>query len=121
MVWRGVLLEESLEDKKLLGLTKIVGTGVDKLEEEDRVMTFHKVEIRDTDKDNYLDLAMHTIKQGFYTHLCKDGEMYVIYKGVVFNFRKGDPNLSKARDYGKSLGIIEAQMSFEHLIDYPFD
>lgn len=121
MVWQGVLLEESLEDREILGLAKIIGASTSKLEEEERIMTFHKVEVEDEDKNRYLDIALHTIKQGFYTHLCKNGEMYVVYKGVVFNFRKEDPNLRRAREHGKSLGIIEAQMPFEHLTDHPFD
>jgi len=121
MVWQGVLLEESLEDKGLLGLAKVIGTSTSKLEEEERTMIFHKVEVEDANRDKYLDMAMHAIKPSFYTHLCKDGEMYVVYKGVMFNFRKGDSNLSRAREYGKSLGIIEAQMPFEHLIEHPFD
>jgi len=45
MVWKGVILEESLEDKSLLKLVKIVGTKTEKLEKENRIMTFHGVEI----------------------------------------------------------------------------
>lgn len=121
MVWRGVLLEESLEDKKLLSLAKIVGTDRERLEEENRIMTFHKVEVEDNHKNKYLDLAMHSIKPGFYTHLCKDGEMYVVFRGAMFNFKKHDLELNRAREYGKSIGIAQEQMPFEHLIDHPFD
>jgi len=39
----------------------------------------------------------------------------------MFNFRKKDPELSRAREYGTSIGIIPEQMPFEHLVDYPFD
>lgn len=121
MVWQGVLLEESLEDKKLLSLAKIVGTDVDKLEGENRVMTFHKVEVEDANKDKYLIMAMHSLKQSFYTLLCKNGEMYVVFRGAMFNFRKQDSELHRAREYGKSKDILEEQMPFEHLIDHPFD
>jgi len=121
MVWQGVLLEESLGDKKILSLARIVGTDVDKLEEENRVMTFHKVEVEDANRDKYLNMAMHVIKPAFYTHLCKDGEMYVVFRGAMFNFRKQDHELNRAREYGKSIGIIPEQMPFEHLINHPFD
>jgi hypothetical protein len=121
MVWQGVVLEDSLADKKLLGLAKVINTRTSTLEEEERTMAFHSVEVQDQDKDKYLDYAMRSLKPAFYTHLCNGEEMYVVYKGVIFNFRKEDPILVKARDYGKSLGIIEAQMPFEHLIDNPFD
>lgn len=121
MVWQGVLLEESLEDKSLMDMAKIIGTSVSKLERENRTMTFHKVEVEDSDKDKYLDMAMHSLKPAFYTHLCKNGEMYVVFRGKIFNFRKGDPELKRAKEYGQSIGIIPEQMPFEHLIDHPFD
>jgi len=121
MVWQGVLLEESLEDKSIMNLISIKGTNVSKLEKENRIMTFHKVEVEDANKDKYLIMAMHSLKPAFYTHLCKDGEMYVVFRGAMFNFRKLNPELNRAREYGKLIGIIPEQMPFEHLIDHPYD
>ena len=63
-----------------MDLVSIKGTSVNKLEKENRTMTFHKVEVQDSDKQNYLDRAMQVIKQAFYTHLCNDGEMYVVFR-----------------------------------------
>lgn len=120
-VWQGVVLEESLDNKSLLDLAKIVGTDTDKLEEEDRVMTFHKIEVSDSKQHQFIEEARRSIKPGFYIHLCKEGRMYVIFKDKVFKFKKGQALLKKAREYGKSIGIIPEQMPFEHLIDYPFD
>jgi hypothetical protein len=121
-MWQGVVLEESLENKSLLNLAKIVGTDIDKLEEEDRVMTFHKIEVSESERARFIKEAKDSLKPGFYIHLCQDGRMYVIFKNKVFKFRKGQQSLlEKAREYGKSTGIISEQMPFEHLIDYPFD
>jgi len=120
-IWQGVVLEESLDDKLLLNLAKIVGTDIDKLEEENRVMTFHKIEVSDSERYQFIEKARQSIKPGFYIHLCKGGRMYVIFKDKIFKFRKGQPSLEKAREYGKSAGIIPEQMPFEHLIDHPFD
>lgn len=121
-IWQGVVLEESLDNKSLLGLAKIVGTDIDKLEEEDRVMTFHKIEVSDSKRDQFIEEAKRSIKPGFYIHLCKEGRMYVVFKDRIFKFRKGQQDLlEKAREYGKSAGIIPEQMPFKHLIDYPFD
>ncbi len=120
-VWQRVILEESLNDKSLLDLVDVVGTDVDKLEEENRVMTFHKVEIPNSFKDKYIKLVENNIKKGFYTHLCQGGEMTVIFNNKVFSFDKDDSKLIEAREYGKSIGIIAEQMPFEHLIDHPFD
>lgn len=121
-MWQGVVLEESLGNKSLLDLAKIVGTDVDKLEEEERVMTFHKIELCDSKRHKFIEEARRSLKPGFYIHLCKEGRMYVIFKDKVFKFRKGQQALlEKAREYGKSTGIIPEQMPFEHLIDHPFD
>ena len=120
-VWQGVVLEESLEDKSMLRMVKIIGTDVSRLEKENRIMTFHKVEVENSIKDDYIEKAQKNIKQGFYTHLCKDGEMTVVFKNKVFGFRDNDSQLVKAREYGKSIGIIAEQMPFEHLINNPFD
>ncbi len=120
-VWQGVVLEESLEDKSILNMTQILDTNVEKLEKENRVMTFHQVEVPDSDKDEYIRRAEANIKRGFYTHLCKDGHMTVVFKNKVFNFVSDSPELIEAREYGKSIGIIPEQMPFEHLIDNPFD
>lgn len=120
-VWQGVVLKESLEDELLLGSAKIVGTSASKLEKENRTMTFHRVEVPDSVKDEYIERAKTTIKQSFYTHLCKDGKMTVVFKDRVFTFGENDPELDAAREYGKSIGIIPEQMPFEHLINNPFD
>ena len=120
-MWQGVVLEESLEDKLMLNMARIVGTNISKLEKENRVMTFHKVEVPDSLRGEYIERAKTNIKQGFYTHLCKDGQMTVVFKNKVFNFGDNDPRLIKAREYGKSIGIIPEQMPFEHLINNPFD
>lgn len=120
-MWQGVVLEESLEDKSMLDMARIVGTNVSKLEKENRVMTFHKVEVPDSLKGEYIKKAKNNIRQSFYTHLCKDGQMIVVFKNKVFSFGDGDSQLIKAREYGKSIGIIPEQMPFEHLINNPFD
>jgi hypothetical protein len=121
MMWRGVVLEESLENKSVLGMVKVVGTNVNKLEKENRIFAFHNIEVPDSIKDEYVDKVKNVIKQGFYTHLCKGGRMVVIFRNKVFDFRANDPDLIKAREYGKLTGIIPEQMPFEHLIDNPFD
>jgi hypothetical protein len=121
MVWKGVILEESLEDKSLLNFVKICHTEKEQLEGENRFMTFHKFELTDNNKDKFLEKAIKSIKNGFYLHLCNKGVMYVIFREHMFKFSKGYPELGNARKYGKSIGILEEQMPFEHLIDNPWD
>lgn len=121
MVWKGVILEESLEDKSLLKLVKIVKTSVSKLSGEDRIMTFHNIEVEDSKKDEFIQKAIKSIKQSFYLHIVKEKVMYVIFKNHMFKFSKGYPELETAKEYGKSIGILEEQMDFEDLIDNPWD
>ena len=121
MVWKGVILDESLEDKSLLGLVRICKTEKEQLEGENRFMTFHKFELADENKDKFLEKAIKAIKNGFYLHLCNKGVMYVIFREHMFKFSKGYPELDCARKYGKSIGILEEQMPFENLIDNPWD
>ena len=121
MVWKGVIVEESLKDKSLLKLVRIIDTEKEKLEGEDRVMIFHKIEVEDNKKDEFVEKAIKAIKKGFYIHLVKDKVMYVLFKGVMYRFSRGSPELEEARKHGKSIGIPEEQMPFEHLIEEPWD
>jgi len=121
MVWQGVIIEESLEDNSLLELVKIIGIKKEKMEGENKIMTFCRIEVDDTKKDEFVQKAIKSIKQGFYLHVVKEKVMYVIFKDRMFKFSKGYPELEIAREYGESIGIIPEQMPFEHLIDYPFN
>lgn len=121
MVWKGVILEESLEDSSLLKLVKIKQTENEQLEGESRTMTFHKFELSDNNKALFIEKAMKSIRQEFYIHIVKKGVMYVIFKGKMFKFSKGYPELESARRYGVSVGISPEQMPFEHLINHPWD
>lgn len=121
MVWKGIVLKESIENNLLLDLVKIVRTEKEKLEGENRAMIFHKIELDDNKKDEFIRKAIKLIKPGFYLHVVKDKVMYVVFKGKMFKFSRGYPELETARNYGKSIGIPEKQMPFEYLINHPFD
>ena len=121
MTWKGVIIEESLEDKSLLDLVKIKDTKKERLEGENRVMTLHKVEVSDKNKDDFVQKAIKSIKQSFYIHLVKNKVMYVIFKNIMYKFSKGYPELEEAREHGKKIGIKEEQMPFEYLLEEPWD
>jgi hypothetical protein len=121
MVWKGVLIEESLEDKSLLNLTKIVETDIDRLKEDGKVRTLHKIEVEDNKKDEFIQTAIKKLKLKFYTYLVKDKVMYVLFRDHMFKFSRGYPELEAAKEYGKRAGIPEEQMPFEYLIEHPLD
>ena len=123
MVWKGVIVEESLENKELLNLVKIVETKQTTLEEqaERGIMHFHSVEVEDSEKDQYIEKARSALKQKWYTHICKDGRMIVVFKGKAFEFTENEKEkIEEAREYGLSLGIVKEQMPFEELINDPY-
>ncbi len=122
-MWRGVIIEESLEDKSLLNLAKIVETKKSTLEGEAEAgtLTFHKVEVDDGKKDLFLKDARSFIKDKFYLHICKGGLMIVVYKNKMFEFSKNEAGkINEARDYGAAHGILREQLEFGVLIDDPW-
>ncbi len=110
MVWKGSLNTEGLEDKSLLNLVTIT-------ESRDNLVD---IEVKKEKKDEFVQKAIKSIKQGYYIHIVKDKVMYVIFKNHMFKFSRGYPELETARKYGKSQGISEKEMSFEKLIEKPW-
>jgi len=122
--WKGVIIEESLEDKAILEDVEIAKQKESKLEAEEGKGTFHfdKVIVSDWVIEKVVRKAKGAIKQGWYMHLCKDDIMIVIYKGKSFRHIKGDKeSLTEIRKYGKSIGINEAQLPTDQLIDNPWN
>jgi len=111
MAWRGVILKKSLEKKSLLKLIKIVEIKKDR----------YNIEVDDKNKEEFVQKAIKSIKPKFYIYLVKDKVMYVIFRNHMFKFSQGYPELETAREYGKSIGIIEKQMPFEHLLESPWN
>lgn len=111
MVWKGIILNGSLENDFILDLVKIVKIKGDK----------YYIEVEEVKKDEFIQKAIKSIKQGFYLYIVKEKIMYVIFKDKMFKFSRGYPELETARSYGKSVGIPAEQMPFEYLIDHPFN
>jgi hypothetical protein len=123
MVWKGVIIEESLFDKSILNLVKIVKTRKTTLENESERgnLTFLYFELDDKKEDEFVDKALLVIKDRFYLHLCRDERMVVVYRNRMFDFSSNELNkLNQARDYGLSVGILREQMPFEELIKNPY-
>jgi len=72
-------------------------------------------------KDEFVQKVIKSIKAKFYIHLVKDKVMYIMFRNYMFKFSKGYPELETAREFGKELGIHKEQMSFEHLLEFPWD
>jgi len=124
MVWKGVIIEESLEDNGLLKLVQIVKTIKSSLESEKErgILHFHNIEVDDSKKEEFIKKAKISIKQGWYLHICKDKNMVIVFKGKSFDLTKGQKDkFTEAENYGLSIGILEEQLQIEELIDNPWD
>lgn len=122
-MWRGVIIEESLEDKSLLDEVKTVLRTSAYLEKEEGrgKFNFDKVEVEDLKLSRVLALAKKSLKKGWYIHFCKDEKMIVVFKNISFEHKKGyNPSLDQIRRYGKSVGINEDQLPGDELIDDPW-
>lgn len=123
MVWKGVIIKESLEDRGILNLVKTVRKRKDTLtgEEEKGIIHLHYFELDDRRKDGFIATAKRSLKRGWYIHICKAGVMVVIFRGRSFEFKKAQKEIiSLAREHGKHMGILEGQMDFEEMIDDPW-
>ncbi|MBU1136135.1 MAG: hypothetical protein KJ559_01350 [Nanoarchaeota archaeon] len=110
MAWKGVILKNSLEEKSLLELVKVIEIKNDR----------YYIEVDDKNKEEFVQKACKSIKPKFYIHLVKDKVMYVMFINHMFKFSRGYPELETAREFGKSIGIPEEQMPFEKLLENPF-
>ena len=122
MVWRGVIIEESLEDNSLLKLVKIIKTTESKLEgeEEKGVWHFHSVDISNKDLDDFTKKAKKAIKPKWWMHLVNKDNMIIMLKGRAFKHKRGDKKaLKKIRNYVASQGIL--QLPEETLFEHPYD
>ena len=122
-MWKGVIIEESLEDQSILKDVKIVLRKSAYLEREEGKGKFHfdKVEVDDFLLHKVIDVAKNSLKKGWYMHLCSGDTMFVIFKNLGFEYKKGSkPSLDQIRRYGKSMGINEAQLPSESLLDDPW-
>lgn len=122
MVWKGVIIEESLRDKSLLDLVEVVRTEEFELEKTGEITTFHMYQFEDEKSEEFFEKALSALRDGkWYLHSVKDNRMTVIYHGKRFDFKKGErKKIEKARRFGLSKGIPKEQMPFEKLIEDPY-
>jgi hypothetical protein len=123
-VWRGVFIEESLDDPSLLDEVTVVGSSAVRLEEEAErgEFTFKRVEVPDKAFGTVIARAAQAIKPAWYLHLVSGDQMKVVFRDRVFAVSRGDASALRAVvDYGVGQGIHPAQLDLARLFDHPFD
>jgi len=123
MTWKGTIIEESLEDKALLGMVNVVRTRESTLEKESErgVMHIHCFEIEDEKKTEFIEKAKSVIKQAWYLHIVKENTAVIVFKNKSFEFSIDETEkMKEAKDYAISIGINAAQIGFQNLIKKPW-
>ncbi len=121
MDFKGVIIEESLEDKSILNDIKIVSTNVKPVTDEYktpwvRQWTLHDVEIpaeKASDIAGKISTALDR-EHNWYADYKTDTEHYVIYRDKVFHItdRSDKKQYGEATAYGVSIGIPAYQVDF---------
>ena len=120
MNYKGVVIEESLENKDILKDVKILETKVEEVVEEHKTpwikqWTLHTVEIAKNQVKDVAEKISKALdsKHDWYADFKNDTHHYIIFRDKVFFIdRKSKEQYDEAKRYGVSLGIPEYQVDF---------
>jgi hypothetical protein len=119
-VYKGVIIEESLQDKAVLKKVGILSTKIERVTAEHKTpwiqqWTMHTVEILEDEVKNIseeISKALDT-KHEWYADFKSDTHHYIIFRNKVFFIdRKSKEQYDEASKYGISLGIPDYQVDF---------
>ena len=119
MNYKGVIIEESLENKDVLKDVTILSTKVEQVTEEHHTphlkqWTLHTVEVsedRGEEVAEKLSKVLETSHGHWYADFKNDTHHYIVFRNKVFKVdRKSKEQYDEAERYGASLGIPEHQL-----------
>lgn len=120
MNYKGVIIEESLENKDILKDVEILETKVEGVTEEHKTpwikqWTLHTVEILENQVKDVAEKISKALdsEHDWYADFKNDTHHYIIFRNKVFYIdRKSKEQYNEAKHYGISLGIPEYQVDF---------
>lgn len=120
MTYTGVIIEESLENKNVLGMIKVVSTRVRPVTDKHKTpwvtqWTLHTVEVPEEQADIVAEELSRDLdaQHAWYADFQNEKYHYIVYRGKIFKVDLSSPALYKdAKEYGMSLGIPEYQVNF---------
>jgi hypothetical protein len=121
MNYKGVIIEESLEDSSLLKELTVLETKVEPITPEHKTpwlnqWTLHTVEIPEEKAESVAEKMSKSFDKehpDWYADYKNDEHHFIIYAGKVFKVELSNPVLYKdAKEYGISIGIPEYQVDF---------
>jgi len=120
MNYKGVIIEESLENTGVLKDVEILETKIEKVTEEHKTpwltqWTLHTVEISEETADSIAEKLSTDLEKehNWYADYKNNKYHYIIYRGKIFKVDLKNPVLyEEAKQYGIALGIPEYQVDF---------
>jgi len=121
MNYKGVIIEESLENKDILKKdVKILETKVEEVTEEHKTpwikqWTLHTVEIPENQAKNVAEKISRALdsEHDWYADYKNDTHHYIIFRNKIFFVdQQSKEQYDEAKKYGISLGIPEYQVDF---------
>lgn len=110
--YRGTIVEESLEDNRILNDFHFKILRLKISSEDNPADRWHIYTVRIQDENDIERLAQH-IKPGWYMHFWRDDEVIAIFKDKTFKFKYSDKSTwEPAIEYGRSVGIPAEQLDF---------
>ncbi|MFH1173015.1 MAG: hypothetical protein V1692_00625 [bacterium] len=118
MPYRGVIIEESLENKNILKGINILSTKISPVTEKHQTpwikqWTKHTVDIPDNQAAEIAGQISQALdhEHDWYADFKNDTHHYIIFRNKVFCVdRKSQEQYDEAERYGRSLGIPEDQL-----------
>jgi len=119
-MYKGIIIEESLENKNVLDKLKIISTEIDPVTESHKTpwvkqWTMHLVEIEDEQADEIAQELSQSLDPDhvWYCDFCNKTTHYIVFRNKIFKVdRTNQEQYDKAKDYGISLGIPAHQVDF---------
>ncbi|OHA64017.1 MAG: hypothetical protein A2842_01615 [Candidatus Wildermuthbacteria bacterium RIFCSPHIGHO2_01_FULL_48_25] len=130
MSYKGVIIEESLENKDVLKDVTILSTKVEEVTERHKTpwikqWTLHTVEIPEGRGEEIAEKLNHSLdpQHAWYASFKDDKFHYVVFRGKVFKVDRSKPEQYKpVTEYGLSLGIPDYQLDFSpHIKEWKRD
>ncbi|MBU0706831.1 hypothetical protein KKG41_00480 [Patescibacteria group bacterium] len=118
--YKGVIIEESLEDKNILNDISILKTKVEPVTDKHKTpwvkqWILHSVEIPNDEVDTIAEKLSKSLdsRHSWYTDFKNETTHYIIFRDKVFKVdRTSNEQYDEAKQYGISLGIPEYQVDF---------
>ena len=124
MNYKGVIIEESLENKDILKGIAVLSTKVEKVTEKHKTpwikqWTLHTVEIPEDRGDEIAKKLSQALdsEHAWYADFKNDEFHYVIFRNRVFKIDLQNPKYREAMEYGISLRIPWYQLDFSPEIE----